>query len=180
MGDTQRDDLAGSTEVDLPADHHWYLAYTKSRQEKSLLRKLRESDIWHYAPQIPRRYRSPQGRIRTSIVPLFANYVFVYADEMGRYKTVSTGCVMKMATIDDSQTLVADLRQIRSLIAIDVPMTVEGRVGPGQRVRVRNGSFAGYEGIVDRRDAETRLIVAVQFMDQGVSVKLDDCQLEVL
>ena len=47
-------------------------------------------------------------------------------------------------------------------------------------MRVRNGAFAGYEGTVLRREQETRLLVAVQFMEQGVSVKLEDCQLELI
>lgn len=161
-------------------DPRWYLAYTKSRQEKALMRQLRQLDVPHYAPQIPRRFRSPSGRIRTSLVPLFANYVFVFGNKEHQQSVLGTKHIAKLTTITDGQQLVDDLLQIKSLISIDVPMTIEGRIGPGQRVRVRSGSFKGYEGLVDRRDAETRLIVAVQFMDQGVSVKLDDCQLEVI
>ena len=42
------------------------------------------------------------------------------------------------------------------------------------------GAFAGYEGVVLRREQETRLLVSVKFMEQGVSVKLEDCQLELI
>jgi transcriptional antiterminator RfaH len=51
---------------------------------------------------------------------------------------------------------------------------------PGQNVRVKSGAFSGYEGTIIRREQETRLLVAVKFMEQGVSVKLEDCQLEVI
>jgi transcription antitermination factor NusG len=51
---------------------------------------------------------------------------------------------------------------------------------PGQRVRIRNGAFAGYEGVIVRREKEVRLQVFVRFMEQGVSVLLDDCQADLI
>lgn len=156
----------------------WMVAYTKSRQEKQLMRKLRASNIAHYGPQIPHRFRSPNGRVRTSYVPLFSNYVFVCGGEDERYQTVCTGCVQRMDPVTEVDTFVDDLDQIRRLIQMDVPITIQSTLSPGQRVRVTSGSFAGYEGVVEDRHNETLLIVSVQFMDQGVSVKLDDCQLE--
>jgi len=75
---------------------------------------------------------------------------------------------------------IQDLRQVRDLINMGVPLTLESRLEPGQHVRVRSGAFTGYEGTVLRREQETRLLVSVQFMEQGVSVKLEDCQLELI
>ncbi len=74
--------------------------------------------------------------------------------------------------------LVEDLRQLQSLISLDAPLSPERRLEPGTKVRIRTGPFAGFEGTVFRRDRETRLLVAVRFMDQGVSVAVEDCQLE--
>ena len=159
-------------------DRPWWLVYTRSRQEKQLMRRLRELDLPHYAPQVPNRRRSPAGRVRVTYQPLFNNYVFVCGDDHTRYKTVCTGCVQQICPIEDVTELVNDLRQVQRLIEMDVPLTIEGRLQPGQFVRVKNGAFAGYEGTVIQRMQETRLLVCVRFMEQGVSVKLDDCQLE--
>lgn len=156
----------------------WWLIYTKSRQEKSLMRQLRQKGVAHYAPQVPQRYRSPAGRIRVSHVPLFAGYVFVFGADEARYEAVCTGCAIKTTAVPDSEELLEDLRQVRDLINLGVPLTIESRLEPGQHVRVRSGAFAGYEGTVIRRENETRLLVAVRFMEQGVSVKLEDFQLE--
>lgn len=156
----------------------WWLIYTKSRQEKALMRQLRRLEVPHYGPQIPQRKRSPAGRVRVSQVPLFAGYVFLQGDNEARYQAVCTGHVLKSDPIPDTETLVRDLRQIRDLIRLGVPLTLESRLSPGQPVRIRSGAFSGYEGTVLRREQETRLLVAVRFMEQGVSVKLDDCQLE--
>jgi transcriptional antiterminator RfaH len=111
-------------------------------------------------------------------VPLFNNYVFLCGGENDRYQSICTGTVQKATEITDIDVLIRDLGQIRGLVDIGAPLSIEGRLIPGQPVRVKNGSFAGYEGVVIRRDQETRLLVSVRFMDQGVSVKLDDCQLE--
>lgn len=159
-------------------DKPWWLIYTKSRQEKQLMRHLRVLDLAHYAPQIAHRRRSPAGRIRVTYAPLFNNYVFVCGDDNIRYQAVCTGCVQKATAITDVAAFVHDLRQVRDLINIGVPLTVESRLEAGQKVRVRSGSFAGYEGTILRREQETRLLVSVHFMEQGVSVKLEDCQLE--
>lgn len=156
------------------------MLYTKSRQEKQLMRRLHRSGVPHYGPQIEHRRRSPNGRVRTSYAPLFANYVFLCGTEEHRYQAICTGCVQKATEITDVAPLVSDLIQISNLVSLQVPLSVEGRLSPGQNVRVKNGAFAGYEGTVIRRDQETRLLVSVRFMDQGVSVKLDDCQLDLL
>ncbi len=144
------------------------------------MRHLRRLDISHYGPQIVHRRRSPAGRIRTTYAPLFNNYLFVCGEDAARYQAICTGCVLKATQITDVAEFIDDLKQIRDLINMGVPMTLESRLEPGQVVRVRSGVFAGYEGTVLRREQETRLLVSVSFMDQGVSVKLEDCQLELI
>lgn len=156
----------------------WWALYTLSRQEKKLMRLLIKERMSFYAPVIPRRYRSPAGRIRTTYEPLFPNYVFLCGDEAARHEAVCTGCVSRWLPVGQTKELVEDLRQLRGLIALDAPLAPERRLEPGTKVRIKSGSFAGYEGIVFRRDRETRLQVSVRFMDQGVSVAIEDCQLE--
>lgn len=154
----------------------WWAIYTMSRQEKKLMRELIGEKIAFYSPVIERRYRSPNGRLRKSYEPLFANYVFVCGDEDARYRTVCTGCVSRWMPVSEPEKLVADLYQIYRLVATKAPLAPEQRLEPGMKVRIRNGSFAGYEGVIVRRDKEIRLQVSVRFMDQGISVAIDDCQ----
>ena len=158
----------------------WWLLYTRTRQEKLMMRQLREADVCHYGPMILNRTRSPAGRVRTSYLPLFSTYVFMRGGEEARYAAICTGCVIKAAEIREVEQLMEDLQQIHKLIELGVPLTLESRLQPGARVRIRNGTFRGYEGTVIRRENETRLLVAVRFMEQGVSVKLEDFQLETI
>ena len=172
-----------STSRILPVLAHegtWWALYTLARFEKKLMRQLLEIEVPFYGPTISRRYRSPQGRIRTSVEPLFPNYVFIMGDEMARYKAVSTGSVSRWMPVADSAELVTDLRQIRSLILTDAPLSPELRLQPGQKVRVKTGVFKGFEGTIIRRENEVRLLISVRYMGRGASVALDDCQLEAI
>lgn len=158
----------------------WWAMYTLARREKELMRRLRALDVPFYAPLVSRRTRSPGGRVRESFVPLFASYVFVCANEQQRLQALMTNCVSRTLPVPDSGQLVHDLRQIRRLIELDAPLTIEARIEPGQRVRVRSGSMAGLEGIVVKRRGRDWLVVAVEFLGQGASVLLEDFQVEPL
>lgn len=171
------DDLLVS---DFALQHDWWAMYTLSRQEKKLMRQLIQARVPFYSPVISRRYRSPNGRLRTSHEPLFANYVFVCGEEKERYAAICTGCVSRHALVEEKEQLVEDLAQIRQLIATEAPLSPESRLETGQRVRIRSGPFAGYEGVILRREKEIRLQVFVRFMDQGVSVAIEDCQADPL
>ena len=158
----------------------WWAAYTLSRREKQLMRKLLTLEVPFFGPTISRRYRSPNGRLRESFQPLFANYVFICGDQVQRYQSLTTNCVSRFVPVCESAELVSDLRQIRDLIEIGARMSPESRLLAGTKVRVKTGVFAGFEGVVIRREDKARLLVAVNFTLQGASVQLDDCQLEAI
>ncbi len=157
---------------------NWWCVYTMSRREKELMRRLNALGIAHYGPMIPKRFRSPNGRLRTSFIPLFPNYVFILGSESDRTAALTTNCVSKCDRVSERDQFLADLRQIRAVIETDVPLTPEGKLETGHRVRVRSGPFARYEGIVIRRAGRTRLLLTLRFLEQGVSMELDEALLE--
>jgi hypothetical protein len=158
----------------------WWAMYTLARREKELMRRLRALEIGFYAPTVTKRTRSPGGRVRASHVPLFASYVFVLGSQEQRQKALTTNCISRCIEVPDSAQLVHDLRQIRQLIALDAPLTLEARIEPGRRVRVRSGPMTGLEGLVVKRRGKDWLVVAVEFLGQGASVLLEDFQVEPL
>ncbi|MEK6248833.1 MAG: hypothetical protein N2C12_11680 [Planctomycetales bacterium] len=160
------------------AMQQWWALYTLSRREKDLSRRLRKMEIAYYAPMVKRRTRSPAGRVRESFVPLFSGYVFVTCDDEQRQQVLTTNCVSRCLEIPDSLQLLRDLRQVQRLVQLDAPLTPEARIVPGARVRVRSGPFMGLEGTVQQRRGQQRLVVAVEFLQQGASVLIEDYQLE--
>ncbi len=158
----------------------WWAMYTLARREKELMRRLRALEIPFYAPLVSQRTRSPAGRTRQSYVPLFPGYVFVCGDSAARAAALTTSCISRTLEVPDSRRLVHDLKQIRRMIASDAPLTPEARIEVGRRVRVRSGSMLGLEGTVVRRRGKDWLLVVVEFLQQGVSVLLEDFQVEAI
>ncbi|MFN9368839.1 MAG: transcription termination/antitermination NusG family protein [Planctomycetia bacterium] len=175
--DTYPDDL-----FDAPSfsDGHWIAFYTLSRREKDLMRRLEAAGIPFYGPLIHRRLRAAGGRTRSSFVPLFPGYVFSRVDDEQRRAVLATNTVARWIPIADERMLEHDLRSIKRLIDSDRPLTPEARLEPGQAVRVCSGPLRGLEGTVVRRRGEERLVVAVQFLNQGASIEVEDVDLERL
>jgi transcription antitermination factor NusG len=156
----------------------WVAFYTLSRREKDLMRKLEAAAVPFYAPLVKRRLRSPGGRARLSYMPLFPGYVFAKVDDDQRRTALATNTVARWLPVGDAAELVADLRRIKQLIDTDRPLTPEARIEAGQEVRVRGGALGGIEGTVVKRRGGQRLLVAVRFLNQGVSIELEDVDLE--
>jgi transcription antitermination factor NusG len=157
---------------------HWVAFYTLSRREKDLMRKLEAAEVPFYAPLVKRRLRSPGGRVRFSYAPLFPGYVFSRVDDDQRRTALATNTVARWLPVADPAGLLADLRSIKRLVDADRPLTPEARLEAGQEVRVRSGALAGIEGTVVKRRGAQRLVVAVRFLNQGVSIELEDVDLE--
>ena len=122
--------------------------------------------------------RSASGRTRTSYAPLFAGYVFLLGDDDQRQQALTTNCISKCLAVPDPQTLVRDLSRIKQLIDSEVPLTPEAKRTTGARVRVVSGVLAGVEGVVMQRRGREHLLVALQFLQQGASVLLEDIAVE--
>lgn len=164
---------------DAIGDRVWWAVYTKARQEKALARSLFGANVPFYLPLIPKD-NAIRGRKIRSHIPLFSGYVFLYGTGEEREKTLATNRVSRIMPVPDQQQLVYDLTNVDQLIAANVPLTLESRISAGDWVRVKTGPFRGTEGIVVRRRTNARLLVAVQFLQQGVSVEIEDFQLESL
>ena len=172
------DDLFENDSILNDDKRSWYCVYTRSRREKDLMRKLLGQSIPFFGPLARKRYRSPGGRLRTSFIPLFPNYVFMFANNREKYEAMMTNCISKCEPVGQEEELVHDLRQVREACLSGVPLTPEARLKAGDPVRVRTGPFAGYDGMVIRREGRSRLLLSVRFLEQGVSMEIDEGLLE--
>ena len=158
----------------------WYLVYTKPNREKVLLRHLLAMEIPFYCPIVKKTWRTKNSRLRHSFVPLFTNYAFVCASDDQRYQAMTTNCIRAISPVDDTDGLKNDLSNLERLINAGSPVTLEEKLEAGTRVRVRAGHFSGCEGTIIERRGSRRLLVAVNFLQQGASVELEDFAVEGL
>jgi transcriptional antiterminator RfaH len=155
----------------------WWVLHTKSRQEKSLARELLGSEVPFFLPQVEKT-AVVRGRRRSTYIPLFTSYLFLFGNEEERIRSLTTNRVVGVLPVADQSELYGDLRQVWHLIQSQAPLTVEARLSPGQRVRVMAGVLAGIEGTVLSRHRKTRLLVGVTLLQRGVSIEIDDYLLE--
>jgi hypothetical protein len=166
------DDLAFSD-----SERKWWVVYTRSRQEKSLARQLHAMRVPFYLPLVPKASLIG-GRRVSSMLPLFGSYLFMFADDIERIEALATKRVAHQFAPSDVQGVTRDLRHVRALIDSGAPLTVESRLHAGQRVRIKHGALLGVEGVIVSRRGGDRLLVAVEFLQQGVSILISDIQLE--
>ena len=138
---------------DQSPQRQWWAVYTRARQEKALARDLFARQVPYYLPLIPKNnyYR---GRCVSFEVPVFAGYLFLCGTEDQRLASLPTNRVSRVLAVSDGERLRSDLCQLRRLIASGAPLTIESRLAPGDRVRIRRGPLAGLEGTVLVRRGE--------------------------
>jgi transcriptional antiterminator RfaH len=157
----------------------WWAVYTKARQEKALARDLLQHEVPFYLPLVARTILV-RGRRVESLLPLFSGYVFLRADEDERVKALKSNRTSQWIEVADQDKLRRDLGHVHRLILAKAPITVEQRLAPGTRVCVKGGPFMGVEGTVEQCRGACRLIVEVTFLQQSVSVQIDELLVEKL
>ena len=104
----------------------------------------------------------------------------MHCDAEERVTALTSNRISQILDVEDQATLVSDLRQINSLINAEAPLTIEQRIQPGRKVRVKDGVLAGLEGTIISRRANSRLLIAVNYLNQGVSIQIEDYMVEPL
>jgi transcriptional antiterminator RfaH len=172
------DDLF-NLECTVAAGARWSVLHAKPRQEKRLLRDLRERRLACYLPLVERRLLI-RGRPISSFVPLFEGYVFLLSRWEDRLPALSTRRVVRVLKVADQQQIWQDLRQVHRLIASGATLTAQAGLTPGALVEIRSGPLAGLRGRILRTVNGCRFIVQVNFIQQGASVLVDDANLAPL
>ena len=148
-----------------PCDRRWWAVYTRSRMEKSLARQLLALEIPFYLPLIPRTTTIAGRRVK-SLLPLFTGYLFMYGTDAERVQALATNRIAHLWSATSVDELTRDLQNVRALIESGVPLTTEGRLQPGQRVRVKTGLLMGLESSGARAEQMARqLLLFDRLMD---------------
>jgi transcription antitermination factor NusG len=154
------------------AEHPWWVAYVRSRQEKGLARHLAGHGVGFYLPQAEKRTRRA-GRTFVSSLPLFPGYLFFRGPAEARRTALRSDLIVEILPVADQAGLDAELRNLRLLQEAGVPLVSHPWLGPGDEVEVVDGPFKGVTGTVLREKGPLRLVVSVTFLRQSVAAELD-------
>jgi transcriptional antiterminator RfaH len=157
----------------LPGDRFaWGVAHVRSRQEKSLARYLAERQVPFYLPQFAST-RQRAGRTLTSFLPLFSGYLFFRGGSGERDLVRKSNLAANLIDVPDQEQLARELSQIRELQRAGGSLLPWEELLPGDVVRIREGAFSGYMGVVVRGKGHDRLIVEVALIRRAVVVEFD-------
>lgn len=148
----------------------WYALYLRSRYERKVDQRLRESGVESFLPLIEEVHLWSDRR-RKVLEPLFRSYLFVKTDLRDRSVILETDGVVRFVGVRHTPSPIPD-SQIQGLrIAASHPAQVrrEGYYPQGQAVRVISGIFEGIEGFVVRLHGHSRVVLAVDSIAQSVS-----------
>lgn len=150
----------------------WGVAHVRSRQEKTLARKLAERAVPFYLPQYTSK-KQRAGRTFTSHLPLFAGYLFFRGGREARDHVVRSGVVTSLIAVADPAQLARELEQIRALQEAGASMLPYDGLVAGDVVRIEAGVFSGYNGVIVREKGSDRLVVSVGLINKAVSIEFD-------
>jgi len=156
----------------------WSVLRTRHRQEKALSRQFASAEIGFYLPLIGKR-STIRGRPVTSHLPLFPGYVFLRSTPEDRLEALSVGKgrIAQSLPVKNQEALWRDLLQIHKVMGMGLPVQPEDCLAPGLLVEVKGGPLAGLRGRIIRKASHRRFVVAVDFVQKGVSILLDDYHL---
>jgi transcription antitermination factor NusG len=155
-----------------PAEHPWWVAFVRSRQEKGLARHLVGHGVGFYLPQAEKRTRRA-GRTFVSSLPLFPGYLFFRGPAEARRTALRSDLIVEILPVLDQEGLDGELRNLRLLQEAGVPLVPHPWLAPGDEVEVVDGPFRGVTGTVLREKGPLRLVVSVTFLRQSVAAELD-------
>jgi transcription antitermination factor NusG len=157
----------------------WWVAHTKSRNEKALAHDLVRKNISYFLPMSWKVRRNSQRTIR-SLLPLFSGYVFFCGEEDDRVELLRTNRVANLIEVVDQRQLVGELTQIEQALKVGAPLVPYEYIRAGQRCRVIGGPLTGLQGIVVTRKGTTRLVLQVDILGQAASVEIDIDMIEAM
>lgn len=155
---------------------HWYLIYTKPRQEQRALLNLEQQGYEGYLPLLASE-KLQRGKLSVVEEPLFPRYLFIRLDTGQSGKSWgpirSTKGVSHLVAFGNEPTKVDD-RLIKLLRAQKDVLLSKPRplFQPGERVLVTEGPFAGIEAIYQMSDGESRAMVLIELLSKSTQLKI--------
>jgi len=157
----------------------WWVAHTKSRNEKALANDLVRKKINYFLP-MSWKTRHQRGRKIRSLLPLFSGYLFFCGNENQRLELLRTNRVANVIVVKNQQKLLSELVQIEQALKAGASLAPHKYVRKGQLCRVTSGPLVDLQGVVVTTKNAARLVLQIDMLGQAASVEVDTDMIEVV
>jgi transcription antitermination factor NusG len=158
----------------------WHVLHVISNHEKRVAQHLVVRSVEHFLPLYTERVKWTDRTVVTERA-LFSGYVFARFSPQSRISVISTPGILRVLG-DDQRDLVSceEIDRIRDGLASGLLLRPHPCVSVGTRVRVRDGVFAGVEGVVTEFRHQCKVIITLAAVRQCFSLELELNDLIVL
>lgn len=169
--------------ADQPAgSSYWYAVYVRSRHEFSVRTQLLNFNIDTFLPAVERLSRW-KDRKKLVTFPLFPGYLFVRIESRKEafLSVLKIPGVVKFLSLrpgPPDPVPDAQIAALKNLVACGRDIEPYHYLKQGQRVRIRFGPLTGVEGILVEKRGQQMLVLAIDILQQGASVRIDAADVE--
>lgn len=169
------------TNYDFRMPPRWYALYTRHQHEKAVANTLSAKGFQIFLPLYTVRHQWKDRRKQLTL-PLFPCYVFVNASLSQRVEILRTPGLYQFVGFSGMPSPIAAEEIAAVQRAIDSSLEVEPHpfLQCGERVRVKSGTLAGYEGILVRQKNLCRLVLSIEILSRSVAVEMEMSKVERL
>lgn len=169
-------------EITDTSELYWYAIHVRSRHEFKVLDRLTKAGIDAFLPVVE-RLNKWKDRKKLVNFPLFPGYLFVHIHKI--YDTMlailkTPGVVRFIGIIPGEPEPIPDeqIDSLKRLVESKENLDPYPYLKEGQRVRIKKGPLAGVEGILTEKAGQHILVLSVDILRQGVSIKIDASDVE--
>jgi transcription antitermination factor NusG len=157
----------------------WFVAHTKPRCEKKLVRYSQREGM---AATLPRYRAAHKYRGKTVVFekPLFPGYVFLEISQDQRGKVCQSDCLARLLEVIDQGQFRRQLTEILGALEAGLEIRLAPRIGEGMRVKIQSGPLRGIEGWVEKRYGMSTVLLRLDFIGQAAAVKMEATDLELI
>jgi transcription antitermination factor NusG len=159
----------------------WYALQTVPRHEKIVGTQLRMDGLEVFIPTF-RKESKWSDRSKALDLPIFPGYAFLRSSDIHserkfvfRNRSVVRILSGSNGPAEISQDEILNVQRIaqRGTAVSPVPY-----LNVGQRVRIRNGSLQGLEGVLVRVARENCLVISVDLIQRSISIRIQGYEIE--
>lgn len=157
----------------------WWVAHTKSRNEKALAWQMQKKNISYFLPLTEKVYKKSR-RVMRSMLPLFSGYVFFCGSEENRLDVLKTNRVASLLEVKNQQHLINELLPMERALQSGAVLAPYNYIKAGQLCKVIAGPLMGIEGLAVSEQNKTRLVLQVDILGKATCLEIDAALLEIV
>lgn len=157
----------------------WWVAHTKSRNEKALAWQMQKKNINYFLP-MTEKVSKRNRRVFRSMLPLFSGYVFFCGDESDRLEALKTNRISNIIQVTDQKLFINELMPIEKALTCGADLQPYTYIQKGQQCKVIAGPLMGIEGIAVSEQNKTRLVLQVDILGKATCLDIETNLLEVI